>query len=117
MKKKFSSLLVFGLLISCHLLAVSLFDVAEPVQRLAQHQIIQEDTLKLAALKILDSKCNVCHRKRNPFMVFKEKNMERRARKIYLQVFVTKRMPKDQATPLSEAEYATLKKWLLTQNL
>jgi uncharacterized membrane protein len=68
--------------------------------------------LKTKTFKILDNKCNVCHKKRNPFMVFKPKNMERRAKKIHHQVVVTKRMPKGNEYPLTKEEYATLLKWL-----
>ena len=52
-----------------------------------------EEILRKEAFEILDSKCNVCHRKQNPFMVFKEKNMSKRAKKIYQVVFVERRMP------------------------
>ncbi|MEM9929784.1 MAG: hypothetical protein AAF840_08205 [Bacteroidota bacterium] len=72
------------------------------------------DSLKVAAFQILEAKCNVCHRKRNPFMIFKEKNMARRASKIYQQVFVKRRMPKPEGEPLTEEEYAALKAWLTT---
>ena len=48
-------------------------------------------------------------------MVFTLKNMEKRAPKIYKQVFVLQRMPKNNATQLSEQQYATLKEWVNTQ--
>lgn len=72
--------------------------------------------LKKAAFKVLDVKCNVCHRKRNPFMVFSERNMERRAGKIYTKVFIEGSMPKPEGQALTADEKSTLKKWLLTQN-
>lgn len=76
-----------------------------------------ELTLEEAAFQILDSKCNVCHRKKNPFKVFKPKNMEKHAPKIYKQVFVYRRMPKGNDIQLTEEEYQTLRNWLNTQNL
>ncbi len=72
--------------------------------------------LKGQALEILDTKCNICHRKQNPMMIFKEKNMKKRATKIYNMVFVERRMPKGDIR-LTSAEYATLKKWLSTKNI
>ncbi|MEQ9300084.1 MAG: hypothetical protein RIF33_16040 [Cyclobacteriaceae bacterium] len=75
------------------------------------------EVLKTEALEILDTKCNVCHRKQNPLMIFKEKNMAKRAAKIYKMVFVERRMPKIDGTPLTFEEYATLEKWLFTQNI
>lgn len=73
--------------------------------------------LDAAALLVLQTKCNQCHRKKSPMMIFKEKNMARRAGKIYQQVFVLRRMPMKEAPALSEDEYDTLKRWLLTQKL
>ncbi len=67
--------------------------------------------LQEEALSILQLKCNTCHKKRNPFMVFTLKNMERRAEKIKKQVFELKRMPQP-GTTLSPEEYSTLKNWL-----
>ncbi len=78
-------------------------------QRTSQH-------LKNEALIVLETKCNVCHRKQNPFRVFKEKNMERFASKIHEQVFIKKRMPKA-GQSLTYKESKTLKTWLLTQNI
>ncbi|MEM0994926.1 MAG: hypothetical protein AAGI49_17980, partial [Bacteroidota bacterium] len=52
------------------------------------------DSLKIAVFKILDAKCNVCHRRQNPFKVFSLKNMNKHAAKIHQQVFVLRRMPK-----------------------
>lgn len=66
---------------------------------------------------MLDTKCNVCHRKQNPFMVFKEKNMEKRAPKIYQQVFIERRMPKGNETRLTPVEFTTLEKWLSTEQI
>ncbi len=48
-------------------------------------------------------------------MVFKEKNLTKRAAKIYEQVFVKKRMPKAEGEPLTASEYELLEEWLNTK--
>lgn len=73
------------------------------------------DELKMEALNVLRSKCNVCHKKQNPFMVFNAKNMTRRSTKINNAVFVTKRMPKGDTYELTDDERTTLKNWLDNQ--
>lgn len=73
--------------------------------------------LKRKAFTVLDTKCNVCHRKKNPFMVFNEKNMARRARKIYRMVYMERKMPKGTDIRLTNEEYAMLEKWLFTQEI
>ena len=75
------------------------------------------DKLKKDALEILDTKCNVCHRKKNPFMVFNQKNMSKRAKKIYKMVFIERKMPKGNEVRLTNDEYIKLEKWLFTQNI
>ena len=77
---------------------------------------VQVGTLKQAALSVLQTKCNVCHRKQNPFKVFSVKNMEKHASKIHKQVFVKQRMPKGDIK-LTTEEYSKLKEWLLTQTI
>lgn len=76
-----------------------------------------DEILKKDVFKILDTKCNVCHRKQNPFMIFRKKNMSKRANKINQMVFVEKRMPKGDKIRLTELEIKKLKEWLLTQNV
>lgn len=78
------------------------------------YQSVNENPKKTAALKILQNKCNVCHKKRNPFMIFKLKNMDKRAKRIYKQVFVKKRMPKGDDIKLTLEEYKILEEWLKT---
>ena len=78
------------------------------------NEVINNDSTKTKALKILQNKCNVCHKKRNPFMIFKQKNMDRRAKRIYKQVFVKKRMPKGNEIILTKEEYNTLETWINT---
>ncbi|MEQ8927390.1 MAG: hypothetical protein RLO81_16335 [Fulvivirga sp.] len=61
-------------------------------------------------INLLEAKCNSCHKKQNPFMVFTNRNVNKRANKIYEQVFVKKRMPK--GGKLSDSESELLKNWL-----
>ncbi|WP_212003280.1 hypothetical protein [Chitinophaga sp. HK235] len=70
----------------------------------------EEDKEK--ALLVLQTKCNVCHTRNNPFRIFNSRNMERNASAIYTQVFVKGRMPKGDDIKLTEGERETLKKWL-----
>ncbi len=67
---------------------------------------------KTKAYNILENKCNVCHRKQNPFMVFTMKNMDKRAKKIYKNVFELQRMPKGDDIKLSVQERESLKNWI-----
>jgi len=72
---------------------------------------------KKAAFLILNTKCNICHRKQNKKKVFTPDNMSDFAGLINLQVFVKRRMPKGSKIKLTAQEYQTMKEWLLTQNL
>ena len=72
--------------------------------------------LKEEALTVLQNKCNVCHKKQNPFKVFKGANMSKHAPKIYDQVFVKKRMPRP-GQILTEKERRTLNEWLQTEKI
>ena len=78
--------------------------------------VVELPKLKQEALLVLQNKCNVCHKKQNPFKVFKENNMSRLAPKIYEQVFIKKRMPKP-GQSLSDNEKSTLKEWLKTEKI
>ncbi len=73
------------------------------------------DNPRLEAFKVLQTKCNVCHVKKNRMMVFNEKNMIRRAARIQKAVFVTKRMPKGNEHTLTSEETTILKTWLDSQ--
>lgn len=75
----------------------------------------RNDDLRAATFRILESKCNSCHRKRNPFMVFRQRNMDKRADRIYRAIFVRKRMPKAGGEPLTVSEIDTLQQWLQTK--
>lgn len=78
------------------------------------HERKPTDPLRQAVLAILETKCNSCHKKQNPFMVFKSKNVEKKAQKIYQMVFVERRMPKGNVK-LTREEYQQLENWLKTQ--
>lgn len=70
-----------------------------------------ENELKNKSFEILNSKCNICQRKQNPFKIFKLKNMDKYAPRIYQQVFIKKRMPKGDQIKLTDKEYQTLNGW------
>lgn len=74
------------------------------------HATPEDDKQK--ALLVLQTKCNVCHVRNNPFRIFKERNMERNAKDIYKQVFVKGRMPLGGDVKLTGEERETLKKWV-----
>lgn len=78
--------------------------------------LVDNTPLKIQAFNILEHKCNVCHRKKNPFMVFNMKNMDKRAEKIDKMVFVYKRMPKGDDIKLTSEERETLKSWIQSLN-
>ena len=117
MEKRLSTTIWFGV-ITASLTLFSAFDTTPGGAR-KNHQkpSIFDNKLQKAAFEILDAKCNVCHRKQNPFMVFKEKNISKRAKKIYRMVFAERRMPKGNEIRLTYEEYATLEKWLFTQEI
>lgn len=72
---------------------------------------------KKAAFQVLNTKCNVCHRKQNKKKIFSLQNMSGFAPLINQQVFVLRRMPRGKKIKLTANDYQTLKSWLLTQNL
>lgn len=63
-------------------------------------------------MTILEEKCNVCHRKEQPFIIFKSKNLERNRKRIKQQVFDYKLMPKGDEIKLTESEKVLLMDWL-----
>lgn len=97
------------------LILFSFYYLADPPASAQIPTLSGAETLKTQAYQVLDSKCNVCHRKQNPFMIFSPKNMDRRASKIYEQVIVKNRMPKGNEIKLTSEEYSLLKNWLETQ--
>ena len=114
MKKPFTYTLSLGLLTAC---LVLLSSFRTPDTEVSITLLPSGDALKKEAFTILNTKCNVCHRKKNPFMVFNEKNMSKRAKKIYQMVYVQRKMPKGTDIKLTNEEYFTLEKWLFTQNI
>jgi hypothetical protein len=95
------------------LLALSAVLLLGAQERPSTHPV--PDPLQQAAWRVLEAKCNVCHRKQNPFLIFKLSNMNKRAPRIHRAVFVQRRMPKAGGMPLTPEEYATLEQWLNTQ--
>ncbi len=82
-------------------------------ESIAQHSSIDLDkSCKDKAYKILESKCNICHRKRNRRRVFTKENMDTWANDIYKQVFIKKRMPSGKKVKLSPDEYQDLLTWI-----
>ena len=100
------------------LIAFSLFSsflyLDKPITPATQSIISTPDTMKLAALAILENRCNSCHQTQNPHRVFTLDNMDKLANRINRQVFVFKRMPKgrERRKNMPEAEFQTLKKWI-----
>ena len=116
MKKQLPILQMIGL-VTAYLVSLSSFQVLDPMRDMSSSISALDEKLKKASFKILDTKCNICHRKKNPFMVFNEKNMTKRAKKIYRMVFVERKMPKGNEVRLTNEEYVTLEKWLFTQDI
>ena len=114
MKKHLLFTLILGLLTA---LLILLSSFSPPSSTPAMNSTSSGNELKKKAFAILDTKCNVCHRKKNPFMIFNEKNMVKRAQKIYKMVYVERKMPKGTDIRLTNEEYATLEKWLFTQEI
>lgn len=118
MKKVFTALLLLGALLTNGTLfsAYTLIEVSIlPVQTGWEGD--PDLGVKQAAFEVLQLKCNVCHRKQNPFKVFSLKNMNRHAQKIFHQVFTLRRMPKGQEIQLTEEEYQMLSNWLTSENI
>jgi len=117
MKKQSFKFLIIGILQAIIILmsAWNYYSVGKP--RDNTYLTVDNENLKKKAFSILENKCNSCHRRQNPFMIFKEKNMSKRAEKIYKMVFVEGRMPKGNEIKLSESEYKTLKQWLSAENI
>jgi uncharacterized membrane protein len=108
--------------LSIQLLVVSLMTIAWMVSKshpisISKTSGLFSESLKNEAFNILENKCNVCHRKQNPFMVFNLKNMDKRAEKINKNVFELQRMPKGDEIKLTLDERETLKNWIQSLNL
>ena len=72
MRKKPNALLWLGTL-TAGFIFLAAFPSSTEVAR-EDHLFLTErnDKLKKDAFEILDTKCNVCHRRQNPFMIFHE---------------------------------------------
>lgn len=108
MKKPSSRLMVAGIIVAAILFQTAF--IMEPDTEITTLSQL-EDKLKKEALEVLNSRCNSCHRKQNPFMIFTHKNMDRRIDKINEQVFIKRRMPKGD-NQLSTEERVRLKNWI-----
>lgn len=75
-----------------------------------------EKTIKEQAFDILQTKCNVCHEKKNKKKIFTPENMVGFSNNIYKQVFKWKRMPKGDDIKLTADEYETLRTWIYSLN-
>lgn len=117
MKNKRHTLLWLSVIIAGYFSLTSSQQEATKQNRESTFLLKVNDDLKNQAFQILDTKCNICNQKQNPFMVFSLKNMEKRASKIYKQVFEKRRMPKGDKIKLSQQEHDLLKEWLNTQNI
>lgn len=92
--------LILVLIFTCNFLETSVY-ASDQGLTAETHPVHQR------ALEVLEQRCNTCHRRQNPFKIFKVKNLEKYAPLIYQQVFELKRMPKD-GSKLSESEQKAL---------
>lgn len=111
--KQQTNLTLLGGIITAGIVILSSFETATRTHSIGL--LVENHTTatpQSEALEVLRHKCNVCHRKQNPFMVFNERNMVKRAKRINRAVFIQKRMPKGDLVKLSNDEYDILKAWL-----
>ncbi len=117
MNRKSTKILTLGIIQAVFILLAAFTQSSEAIKYADPDSLNTDGQQKIEVFKILDTKCNVCHRKQNPFMVFNLKNMVRRAPRIYNAVFLEQRMPKGDKIRLTNDESSRLKSWLLTQEL
>ncbi|MEL6559613.1 MAG: hypothetical protein AAFQ94_15585 [Bacteroidota bacterium] len=107
--------LIFGIFIAVVISFPNLFFKVTPGQiTTTKNHINHLDTVSLKAFQILDTKCNICHMKRNRKRIFTTENMNGWSDDVYRQVFVKKRMPKGNKIRLEAAEYSLLFAWIKT---
>jgi hypothetical protein len=70
------------------------------------------DSLKSAALIVLENNCNECHSKKEPAYYFTDKTMDYFVANINEEVFVTGKMPKGKKNVLSAEDRETLRLWV-----
>ena len=117
MKKRLHATLWLGVVIAGLILLSASNSTTEHANLDHKNLAIPQDQLQKKEFHILKTKCNVCHQRQNPFMIFREKNMSKRAKKIYQMVFLERKMPKGNDVRLSHEEYTALEKWLFTQEI
>ena len=110
-----NKVLLLGIVVAVLILVIAFSNSSATQVRLPLTN--ESESLAEQAFQVLKSKCNSCHRRQNPFMVFNEKNMSRRASKIYKAVFLERSMPKGDEVTLTQDEFTILNKWLSTQNI
>jgi len=74
--------------------------------------IIQKNTTKEEAFKVLQTKCNVCHATKKRVTIFTYENMDSLANEINKQVFIKKKMPKGRKIKLTTSEEENLILWV-----
>lgn len=105
--------LIFGIVIAVIVSFPNLIFKLTPGQIITvKDHIDHQDSVSLKAFRILDTKCNVCHTKRNSRRIFTTENMDSWSDDVYRQVFVKKRMPKGNEIRLEAAEYSLLFAWI-----
>jgi len=117
MKNQSDRILIVGIFTALFIILIAFNHSSVAQQEIKIILIKGTKKLKKEALSILVTKCNSCHKKQNPFMIFKEKNMSKRAPKIYQMVFVERIMPKGNEVKLSNEEYKKLKQWLFSEDV
>lgn len=70
------------------------------------------DSLKLAALTVLENNCNECHSKKKPTYYFTAKTMNYFVADINNEVFIKGKMPKGRKNTLSAKDKETLRLWV-----
>ncbi len=70
------------------------------------------DSLKIAALTVLENNCNECHSKKKPAYFFTSKTMDYFVADINNQVFIKGKMPKGKKNQLTPNDREILKHWV-----
>ncbi len=70
------------------------------------------DSLKIAALTVLENNCNECHSKKKPAYYFTTKTMDYFVADINKEVFIKGKMPKGKKNKLTPEDKETLRLWV-----
>ena len=70
------------------------------------------DSIKMAALMVLENNCNECHSQKKPAYYFTAKTMDYFAAEINMEVFINGKMPKGKKNQLSVEDRETLRLWV-----